>query len=314
MAEDGRAPPAPPGQHRRAWPVVAALLAVGALTVAAASIDPLAAVAVLVLAAAAVLGLLVSARLRRRHHRAALHGPADVEAQLGLATLGVVPTLPDREPHRDAGGRERSPYAEAVRAVLEAAEAPRPGEDPPKILLVTSSLPGEGKTTLALSLAALAARAGRVLVIDLDLRQPNVHRKLGGEAPVGIVEYVTGGRTLDEVVRHDAASGVDYLPVAERTTDPTELVESERLRELLAAARARYDRIVINSAPVGIITDTRIVARLADRVLYVARWGQTPVNAVRDGLRQLREGWDRACRGGADPGSRGDLNAVKLAP
>ena len=128
-----------------------------------------------------------------------------------------------------------------------------------------------------------------MLVIDLDLRQPNVHRKLGGEAPVGIVEYVTGGRTLDEVVRHDAASGVDYLPVAERTTDPTELVESERLRELLAAARARYDRVVIDSAPVGIITDTRIVARLADRVLYVARWGQTPVNAVRDGLRQLRE-------------------------
>ena len=288
MADEGRAPPAPRGR-RGIWIAVAAFVAGFAL--AAAEVTG-GAPAVLLPAAAAVvagLALLVSARLRARRRQAGLRGPGDVEAHLGLATLGVVPVLPGQEPHRDAMGRERSPYAEAVRAVLEAAEATLPGRERPKVLLVTSSLPGEGKTTLALSLAALAARSGRVLVIDLDLRQPNVHRKLGGEAPVGIVEYVAGERALDEVIRHDAASGVDYLPVAERTTDPTELVESERLRELLIAARARYDHVVIDSAPVGLITDTRIVARLADRVLYVARWGQTPGSAVRDGLRQLRE-------------------------
>jgi capsular exopolysaccharide synthesis family protein len=164
-----------------------------------------------------------------------------------------------------------------------------PWEERPKVVLVTSSLPGEGKTTLALSLARLVARSGRVLVVDLDLRQPNVHRQLGAEPSAGVVEYVAGERTLDEVVRHDPASGLDYVPVGGRTTDPTELVESDRLRDLVEAGRARYDRVVIDSAPVGIITDTRIVARLADRLLYVARWARTPGSVARDGLQRLRD-------------------------
>jgi capsular exopolysaccharide synthesis family protein len=215
-----------------------------------------------------------------------------VEAALGLPTLGLIPRLgrseSRRQPHEHLRERPTSPYAEAVRAVLAALGTDEPGRS--RVVLVTSSLPGEGKTTFALSLATLAARSGgRVLVIDLDLRQPNVHRALGHQAvDAGIVEHVAEGRPLAEVVRRDPATGLDFLPVGQRTAHPTELVESDRMRGLLDACRAGYDLVVVDTAPVGLITDAGIAARVADQVVFVVRSGRTPAGAAREALRSLR--------------------------
>ena len=149
--------------------------------------------------------------------------------------------------HRAVGREPATAYAGAMRSVLDAIRA----QAHAKVLLVTSTLPGEGKTTLAVSLAALAGRSGRVLLIDLDLRQPNVHRVLGHEAGAGLVEHVMEGRPLAEVLRRDEATGIDFLPVGAPTLDPSELIESQRMRQLLETGRAEYDLVVIDCAPVG---------------------------------------------------------------
>jgi tyrosine-protein kinase Etk/Wzc len=138
------------------------------------------------------------------------------------------------------------------------------------------------------SLAALAGRSGRVLLIDLDLRQPNVHRVLGHEAGAGLVEHVMEGRPLAEVLRRDEATGIDFLPVGAPTLDPSELIESQRMRQLLETGRAGYDLVVIDCAPVGIITDARIAAGLADKTVFVVQWRATEARAALDGARALR--------------------------
>lgn len=232
--------------------------------------------------------------LRRRGRRDDVRTAGEVEAVLGLPTLALVPDLgraPDGpRPHQQLLDEPSSAYADAVDAALAALAArAAEGRPKPKVVLVTSSLPGEGKTTFAVSLATRAARTGKVLLIDLDLRQPNVHRELGRPPTAGLVEHLAEGRPLGEVVQSDPGTGLDFLPVgAAAAEEPTELVEGGGMARLLDAGRAGYDLVVLDTAPVGIITDTRIVARLADEVLFVVRWGMTGRAAASEGLRALR--------------------------
>lgn len=242
------------------------------------------------LAVSLVLGSALAVALGRRDR--GLRGAREVEAALGLPTLGLIPRLGwpsfGQKPHQHLCERPSSLYAEAVRVVLAVLEADGSGRS--RVLLVTSSLPGEGKTTFALSLATLAARTDRkVLVIDLDLRQPNVHRELGHhEVDVGIVEHVRDGRPLAEVVRRDPATGLHFLAVGARTAHPTDLIEGDGMRGLLNSCRADYDHVVIDTAPVGLITDAGVAARLADQVVFVVRWGRTPGSVACEALRALR--------------------------
>lgn len=240
-----------------------------------------------VLPASGAIGAVLALPRRRPDH--GLRSGDEVVARLHLPALARIPRLaPAQDPLRLARDTAPSSYRTALELVADGLDRGGPGQDPPQVLLVTSTLPGEGKTTLSLSLAALAAASGKVLVLDLDLRQPNVHRRLGHAATAGLVEHVIGGHALPAVIRHDPATGIDFLPVGLGAADPDELLAGERLPGLLAACRAAYDWIVIDSAPVGLITDTRLAARLADRVVFVVEWGRTPARAVAGGLQALR--------------------------
>ncbi|MFZ1430692.1 MAG: Wzz/FepE/Etk N-terminal domain-containing protein [Geminicoccaceae bacterium] len=238
-----------------------------------------------------LLGSLMAVLLERLDR--GLRSAREVESALGLTTLGLVPRV-DRlrrkqRPHQYLREKPLSSYAEAIRGVLTALRLSNP-QNPPRVLLVTSSLPEEGKTTFAVSLASLVARSQkRVLLIDLDLRHPSVHRELGWQVSAGLVEYMAGERTLQEVIHNDLETGLHFLPVKAHTTTPTDLLESDKMRELLQVCRENYDLIVLDSAPVASVNDTKVAAGLADRVVFIVRWGKTIESAARDSLRSLRE-------------------------
>jgi len=222
-----------------------------------------------------------------------LRSAREVENALGLTTLGLVPRVDrlrrNQRPHQYLREKPLSSYAEAIRGVHTALKLSNPG-NPPKAVLVTSSLPEEGKTTLAVSFASLVARSQkRVLLIDLDLRHPSVHRELGWQVSAGLVEYMAGERTLQEVIHNDLETGLHFLPVKATTTTPTDLLESEKMRQLMQVCRENYDLIVIDSAPVASVNDTKVAAALADKIVFVVHWGKTIESAARDSLKSLRD-------------------------
>ncbi|MEZ5826813.1 MAG: polysaccharide biosynthesis tyrosine autokinase, partial [Geminicoccaceae bacterium] len=216
----------------------------------------------------------------------------EVERMLGLNTLGMVPhvgRLKNQKPYQYLMTKPLSAYAESIRSVYMAVKLSNVDKQP-KVVLVTSSLPDEGKTTFALSLATFAARSHkRVLLIDLDLRHPSVHHELGWQVSGGLVEYMAGDRPLEEVIHHDLETGLHFLPIKGQTTNPTELLDSQRMRQLIDMCRDAYDYIVLDSAPVASVTDTRVAALLADRTIFVVRWGETVASAAEDSVQALRD-------------------------
>lgn len=216
-----------------------------------------------------------------------------IEARLGLSTLSLVPQLDrlkrNQKPYQYLMEKPLSAYAEALRGIYMGVKLSNVDREP-KVVLVTSSLPQEGKTTFAVSLATFAARSHkRVLVMDLDLRHPSVHRELGWQVSGGLVEYMAGERTLEEVIHHDLETGLHFLPIKGQTTNPTDLLDSQKMRLLVESLRDSYDYIVLDSAPLASVTDTRVAARLADKLLFCVRWGQTMIGAAEESVQGLRD-------------------------
>jgi capsular exopolysaccharide synthesis family protein len=236
---------------------------------------------------AALLALLLD-RLDR-----GLRSAREVESALGMPTLALVPKLDKlkrgQRPYQYLMDKPLSAYTEAIRGVYMALKLTNI-DRAPKVILVTSSLPEEGKTTIAVSLATFAARSHkRVLLIDLDVRHPSVHRELGWSVSHGLVEYLIEDRPLEDVIQHDLETGLHFLPVRAQATNPTDLLESERLRALIETCRARYDYIIIDSAPLVSVTDSRLVSLLADKTVFVIKWGDTVESAAQDGVQTLRD-------------------------
>ena len=217
-----------------------------------------------------------------------------VETTLGLPSLSLVPRLDrlrrNQKPHQYMLAKPLSAYTESMRALYTSLQLSNV-DRPPQVVLVTSSLPQEGKSTLALSLATFATNSSgrRVLLIDCDLRHPSVHRDLGTKPTQGLVEYMAGERALDEVIVKDEASGLDYLPICRQTSNPTDLLGSQKMKLLMAELRGRYDFIVIDSAPLLGVTDSKMAALNADKVLFAMRWDKTGKDTAINALAHLRE-------------------------
>ena len=223
-----------------------------------------------------------------------LRSGRQVEQVLGVPHLGLVPKLKGlkgEKPHQYLMQKPRSAYAEAVRAVQVGLHFSNP-DRPPQVVLVTSSLPGEGKTTLALSLATTAARSGhKSIVVDLDLRHPSVRRELGQAiSGPGLVEAVNGENTLEDVIyRDETIPNLHAITISRSTSNPTDLLASPKLQALLAQLRSRYNYIILDAPPLLGLADTRIAARLADAVLFAVRWGKTNDEVAVNGMDSLLE-------------------------
>lgn len=232
---------------------------------------------------------LLMERLDRRVHNAEA-----IERGFGITVLGLLPWVQKRRlrdrPAAYINERPFSSFAEAARSIITSVRMPG-GTAATPVLMVTSALPGEGKTSLSISLAAAAARSGlKTLLIDLDLRRPSLDERLGqSEALLGIVDYINGKLPRADLVRHDPESGIDFVPVGDPPHNPLELLQSSELRHLLKIWRREYDQIIIDSAPILAVTDTKVAARLVDRVVIAVRWRRTDIDAVGHAIRALLE-------------------------
>jgi succinoglycan biosynthesis transport protein ExoP len=231
--------------------------------------------------------------------------PDDIEAISGLPSLAVVPSLPgsigahrsrlsrlarEAAPQSVSGPRvELMSYTTPKSQVSEAFRALRTSlllsqaEHPPQVILVTSALPREGKTTAAVNLAVTLAQLGdRTLLIDADLRKPGIRRALnltiGNE--VGLSSYLAGVSSLDEVLLpHPTINNLAAITTGPVPPNPADLLSSHRIRDVIAELRLRFKFIVIDSPPVMAATDAVILSVVTDGVLLVVRSGQTPKEA-----------------------------------
>ena len=236
-----------------------------------------------------ILGLLVAFALERMDN--GFRTGVEVEKALRLANLTVVPMLPGVKRIADRiVEKPLSAFTESIRSLYAALQLSNV-DHPPKVIVVTSSVPGEGKTSIAVSIGRLAAKSGqRVLLIDGDLRHPSINGHFSPRAPdAGLVEVLAGRRDLANVILRDPLSPLEFVPVASPPPNPADLLASQSMRRLIEVVRRYYDLVIIDAAPVLPVSDTRLLARLADKMVYVVRWDSTPREAVAGGIKLLRE-------------------------
>jgi capsular exopolysaccharide synthesis family protein len=228
--------------------------------------------------------------------------PDDIETLARLPSLAVVPAFSEANPDRaqakllkgvSSNGHDKrielvaqhlpkSQMSEAFRA-LRTALLLSQADHPPQVILVTSALPREGKTTSAANLAVTLAQLGdRTLIIDADLRKPGVGRllNLGSGKYAGLSSYLAGVSSLELVtIQHPAIPNLSAIPTGPLPPNPADLLSSHKLAEAIAELRTKFKFIVIDSPPIMAATDAVILSVRADGVLLVVRSGETPKEA-----------------------------------
>jgi polysaccharide biosynthesis transport protein len=222
----------------------------------------------------------------------------------GLPPLGMIP-MGSRTAREGAKGQglviatSRGPSKEAVELITQAKPHSAMSESyralrtslllsnlgaPPKVIMITSALPQEGKSTTSISCANVLAHEGtrRVLLIDADLRRPSIHKTLGMGPRSGLSNVLTGSATLQRTItRSDVLPYLDVLPAGTPPPNPAELLASTQMRDMLEELRGQYDFIVIDTPPTLSVTDAVVLSPRADAIVLVIRSGHTTKQALR---------------------------------
>jgi succinoglycan biosynthesis transport protein ExoP len=188
-----------------------------------------------------------------------------------------------------------SVFTEAFRAIKVAAELRAATQDH-KVIGITSTLPNEGKSTIACNLAALMADAGkRVILMDMDLRNPTLVTSLTPRPTVGLMELLTGKIDLQQAIGRERATGLTFLPLVlnEQIAHSDEVLSSQAFRSLVDQLRQSYDFVIMDLPPIAPVVDVRATIPVIDSLVFVVEWGNTKINAVQHHLMAEPELHDR---------------------
>ena len=217
-----------------------------------------------------------------------LKNPEDVEKYLKLAVLGVIPKLADNISIDSAYADRRSAFAEAYRSVRTSLQFST-SHGVPKTLLITSSSPSEGKSTAAYMIARNFTEIGkRVLLLDIDMRKPSIHRKLAMDNSVGLSSFLAGAVPLTDIIQVSDIPLLSVITTGPLPPNPAELLLNENMQTLLGYALEHFDQIVIDGPPVMGLADAPIVASSVEGVLIIIEAGETRKGLATNALKRLR--------------------------
>jgi len=255
-------------------------------------------------------------------------GPEDAEKLTGIPSLGIVPFLPkeglkklsrkgyyyryhyqssqsgDKDKTEGEGKPEipevkeielinlkhpNIPLSEDYRTIRTSILLSSAG-GPPKSIVVTSSLPKEGKTVTVVNLAvSFAQLEQRVLIVDADMRKPKIHHIFGLKTSTGLSSYLTGKAALDSCLRSTEVKNLDVLPCGPLPPNPTELIDSEPMKELIEKVTEKYDIVLLDSPPVLVVVDPLILSRLTEATILVVLSGKTTDKALITAVEELKK-------------------------
>jgi capsular exopolysaccharide synthesis family protein len=216
-----------------------------------------------------------------------------IEEHLGIPFLGIIPSIErgKEEVVRDlfVHSNPQSAPAECLRSIRTNLLFMSP-DRPLRTILVTSSGPGEGKTTTATSLAEIMADGGnRVLLVEADMRRPRLRNVFGVPKEQGLSSLILGEGSLEATVHRTAIENLSVLTCGPIPPNPAELLHTDAFKAILAEAARRYDRVIVDSPPAGVVADSVVVSTLVDGTMFVVKAGQTSRDAAARALRALTD-------------------------
>jgi succinoglycan biosynthesis transport protein ExoP len=212
----------------------------------------------------------------------------DVERKLSQRMLGLIPweahKKKDNMPLRHFYDTKHHTFSESVRTLRTSLQLLNI-DKPSKTILVASSVPKEGKSTVTINLGFALGQLHKVLIVDTDLRRPTLGKQfdLPGFQP-GIANLIAGTHTLDECIVHDEYSGVDLICAGTVPNNPQELLASEQFKKIMQGFTTMYDYIIVDSAPIQAVSDAVVVSNICDSIVYVVKSDSTSHKMINSGL------------------------------
>lgn len=225
-----------------------------------------------------------------------INTPSDVEDKLGIETIGTLPEIDTSKVDSELNiayhhyhKNHHSIFSESVRTIRTSLILAAL-DNPTKRMLVTSSVPGEGKTSVALNLAAAFGESEKVLLIDADLRRPSLDKALGlrQHEQAGLTDVIAGAKKLEECLVKNEENHIDILTAGTFSRRPLDIFSSERFGRLLSLLDDRYDRVVLDTAPVAPVSDALLLSPQVDTLLFVVKAGRTAIPQARRSLQKLQ--------------------------
>lgn len=217
-----------------------------------------------------------------------------IEKETRLSCLGLIPKLGKLRSHISKPEvyiqkYPASPLSESIRSMFTGMHFNKTVAIPPKVVQFTSTYPGEGKSTIARSLAILKRQAGlKTIIIDADLRNPGLHKIFKTNPKPGLAEYLSGKVALHQVIKKHK-SGVYLITAGQSTKSPTDLLPSGKMDQMISDLSEVFDLIIIDSPPVLAVPDARILSSKVDMTVFVVKWADTRREVVRYALKLLSD-------------------------